>query len=161
MYHKEIDPKYKPVECLSKEPQDNHFKLKLKQNDNVTEYKLFKDHMPRCQCSSSGDLQFYHLKSNNSITPFCIHCNTIGRAVKKHENEGKRDNSKYSYFFDHQREIDRFFCEVCLTTDGLQIHHIEEVQNCGAHDAENLQLLCIDCHTLIHSVRKIKGANNG
>jgi len=156
MNHREIDPKYKSVECISKESCDNHFCVKVRLDENVIEYKLFKDHMPKCECSSSNDIQFYYLKSNNSVTPFCIHCNTRGRAMKKHENEGKRDNSKYSYFFDYQREIDRFFCEICLSSDGLQTHHIEEVQNAGSHDPENLQLLCCHCHDIVHSIRKIK-----
>ena len=47
------------------------------------------------------------------------------------------------------------FCWLCLTTDcALELHHIVEVAQGGTDDAQNLQVLCVDCHALTHRLRR-------
>lgn len=58
----------------------------------------------------------------------------------------------------------RGWCWFCLRTDEalralrpaleLQIHHVIEVADGGTNDAENLQVLCEECHEEAHRARR-------
>ena len=46
---------------------------------------------------------------------------------------------------------DRFQCQGCGKTCGLNVHHIVPVHRGGEDDPRNLISLCNDCHAAIHS----------
>ena len=47
-------------------------------------------------------------------------------------------------------------CEDCNTTKNLTIHHITPTSVGGTHKAENLEILCRECHDKYHIVPKKK-----
>lgn len=42
-------------------------------------------------------------------------------------------------------------CEMCPSTDNLEIHRIRRGSNGGTYEHRNCKILCTDCHNLIHS----------
>ncbi|MGL4758642.1 MAG: HNH endonuclease [Patescibacteria group bacterium] len=47
-------------------------------------------------------------------------------------------------------ERDNFQCQVCSSTDRLEIHHIRHWSKGGDHRPTNLVTLCHECHQIIH-----------
>ena len=43
-------------------------------------------------------------------------------------------------------------CEKCETTENLTINHIIPTSVGGTHKAENLEILCRDCHDKYHGI---------
>ena len=122
-------------------------------NEEKREY-FFKYDGNDCQCGQS-QYMFGYIESNNSVSAYCIHCNKKSKlGVKLVKNVNNRD-SKHLYYTQHQKDLSRFFCELCLNEKSpLNVHHITEVQHGGGDEPENLQLLCKYCHDLTHSLRK-------
>jgi 5-methylcytosine-specific restriction endonuclease McrA len=56
------------------------------------------------------------------------------------------------------------YCWTCLRSRALlkslqpmvplEAHHIIEVQNGGAHERDNIQIVCKECHSRIHRTRE-------
>lgn len=56
------------------------------------------------------------------------------------------------------------FCELCLRAESslkalnpslsLEVHHVIECKDNGKDVAENLRLLCAECHELVHARRR-------
>lgn len=46
-------------------------------------------------------------------------------------------------------------CEMCGSTDRLELHHIKPIALGGTNRPENLQTLCHDCHMAVHKIMKI------
>jgi len=108
-----------------------------------------------CPYCKTQNYKLGYNPNNNCLSVHCIHCNyKYPKGISQVKNGAKRDNG-HAYFADHQKQLERYFCEICFRSDLLKIHHIQEVQAGGSDDPENLQLLCADCHNLVHAVRKI------
>jgi 5-methylcytosine-specific restriction endonuclease McrA len=57
---------------------------------------------------------------------------------------------------------ERVLCELCKAqgrvVPGVEVHHIADLADGGApFDADNLQLLCTSCHSIITKTHRIKG----
>lgn len=48
------------------------------------------------------------------------------------------------------------FCVLCLAGEGLETHHIIEVQDGGSNAPENRLTVCAGCHALIHWLRRYR-----
>lgn len=92
----------------------------------------------------------------------CIDCGQWLRWVKSPEKEGKRTfTSKYKIkdiLTFHKK--DKEFCFFCLRTrkqlgekETLTIDHIEELNDNGTDELENLQILCTSCHKMKNWMR--------
>ena len=46
------------------------------------------------------------------------------------------------------------YCQLCGSTNWLQIHHIVYRSENGSNDKRNLIRLCSNCHKLVHSNKK-------
>lgn len=142
-YHKHDDQSYTIIHMMV--------------NQVMRQYYIKEHCYMKCTCGQPL-LKFGLNPNNNCLNVYCAHCNyKFKKGVSQIKNGCKRDNKDYAYFKEHQEQRDRLYCEICLTTDCLEIHHIEEYAKGGTHEAENLQLLCHDCHTIVHSIRKLKG----
>jgi 5-methylcytosine-specific restriction endonuclease McrA len=45
---------------------------------------------------------------------------------------------------------DKHMCRACQSTHGLEMHHVIFRSLGGKDEAENLIMLCIDCHRAVH-----------
>ena len=50
---------------------------------------------------------------------------------------------------------DNYMCRLCSARYNLHIHHIKYRSEGGAHDQSNLITLCLKCHELVHSDKKM------
>ena len=50
---------------------------------------------------------------------------------------------------------DNHRCSLCASQHSLHIHHIEYRSEGGPHTSDNLITLCLKCHDLIHSNKKV------
>jgi len=148
-------PSHVEIMDYEKTKENNESILIFKISDEERKYIIKAEDFSTCECGQLN-LKFGYIKSNNSMNVYCLHCNKkYPKGLKLLKNKNSRDN-KHSYFSDFQIDRNRYFCEICHKKSFLQIHHIIEVKDGGSNDAENLQLLCSDCHMLTHSVRNIK-----
>ena len=122
-------------------------------NEDKRNY-FFKDDGLSCDCGQR-QFMFGYIESNNSMNAYCIHCHKKQRqGVKLIKNVNARSNN-HLYYTDHQKKLNRFFCECCTVSNvPLNVHHITEVQFGGSDDEVNLQLLCKPCHDIVHALRK-------
>jgi len=143
-YHKQDDQSY-PI-------------INIKINDEDRQYYFKRQCYTPCSCEVFK-VKFGYNPNNNGLSAYCIHCDyKHPKGLSQVKNSCKRDSDfEYSYFKDQQFEANRGFCEICLRSGTLKIHHIIEVKDNGSHEANNLQLLCGDCHNLVHAIRNIRG----
>jgi hypothetical protein len=122
--------------------------------DGETREYFFKDDRKSCVCGQR-QIMFGYLPSNNSVNAYCRCCNKKSKlGVKLVKNTNARSNN-HLFYVDHQKGLNRFFCECCVVDNvPLNVHHITEVQYGGSDDAVNLQLLCKPCHDIVHALRK-------
>ena len=53
------------------------------------------------------------------------------------------------------------FCEMCLLdSDNLEGHHVIPYKNDGDSHKDNVWILCVPCHKLIHHTRTYHGTND-
>ena len=133
--------------------------LKVLIDGEARTYYFRGDDFKSCECGQRN-LMFGYIAGNNSLNAFCIHCHKKqSQGVKQLKNSNAR-TGKHLYFVDHQKDLNRSFCEMCLRTEvHLKVHHIIQVKDQGDDEPENLQLLCQYCHDLTHSIRKIAGGH--
>ncbi len=158
MYHKEIPERIEfvdPHKLLENYKGYPAFRVVINKEDRYYYYES-EHYKLTCGCQEKR-LKFGYDPNNNSLHGYCMHCNfKYSKGLKQIKNEYKRVTTKHQYFHEYQRSADRYFCELCLVDKVLDVHHIVQHKDEGGDDAENLQLLCKDCHILIHSIRKIK-----
>jgi 5-methylcytosine-specific restriction endonuclease McrA len=66
--------------------------------------------------------------------------------VEDEIKENKRPNKKYyKYLIKMVGE-----CELCGRKDNLVVHHIKRIHEGGKDIPRNCQILCRECHRLIH-----------
>ena len=143
------------IEVANHEHIDGQVILTFAINGEAEKYIYDKKHYGSCECGHST-IQFAYMPSNNSLNVYCDHCwSKYPKSLSKLKS-AKRRNDKHQYFADHQRKVNRHFCEVCLTDQySLQVHHIIEVKDGGSDEPENLSLLCDPCHTIVHRLRNL------
>jgi len=141
------------IEYVSGKPMKSF--VLFKSEDEHISYYFDGDSFEGCCEKGLTSLKFGYMNTNDCLSAYCIHCNKKQSfGVKKKKNVSKRDN-KHLYYLNHQHELDRLFCEICLdSTSPLNVHHIQEVQHGGSNDPINLQLLCKPCHDVTHALRK-------
>lgn len=61
----------------------------------------------------------------------------------------KKDKEIYKKIIDEQH-----YCQLCGSTNWLEIHHILYRSQGGNNDERNLIRLCKNCHELVHSNKK-------
>lgn len=42
------------------------------------------------------------------------------------------------------------YCEMCLTAEASEVHHIIPISEGGKHDKSNIMAVCRECHDEIH-----------
>jgi len=143
-YHKKDDAHYPIIKAMISDEKRAYY-VKMHRYSNSS-----------CGCQSLN-LIFGYNPNNNSLNVYCQHCHyKHAKALSQVKNSCKRDTKEHAYFAQVQKDKDRFFCEICYRNDCLDIHHIVEVQHGGTDEEENLQLLCKNCHNLVHTIRRIK-----
>lgn len=53
------------------------------------------------------------------------------------------------------RKRDNYACRLCFATENLHVHHIRYRSEGGPDHEENLILLCLSCHELVHSNKRL------
>ena len=52
------------------------------------------------------------------------------------------------------------FCEMCLTAEASEVHHIIPISEGGKHDKSNIMAVCRECHDEIHRRMREAKAND-
>ena len=63
--------------------------------------------------------------------------------------QNKVRQEQYSIMRNFKRKNNKLTCNRCGKSENLEIHHIIPVAQWGGNDANNLMLLCQDCHKII------------
>ena len=76
----------------------------------------------------------------------------------------KPDKDKTKRPASHKRlakKLGNGFCEMCLLdSDNLEGHHVIPYKNDGDSHKDNVWILCVPCHKLIHHTRTYHGTND-
>jgi 5-methylcytosine-specific restriction endonuclease McrA len=94
-----------------------------------------------------------------------IRCPIHGHSwVPKPSEDRKPKRKTNADLINHLPQDRRDFCWSCLRQKellkslrpsvSLQVHHVIAVEDNGSDDPENLQLLCAECHSLVHRERE-------
>lgn len=85
----------------------------------------------------------------------CPLCEGFHSWLPKPKNEGKRPKNKHT-----PGSLGIEYCQMCMrpksrlgTHEVLVSHHVEEIQNGGPDEPENIWVVCQVCHALIHHQR--------
>jgi|DEB0MinimDraft_6_1074348.scaffolds.fasta_scaffold09199_3 5-methylcytosine-specific restriction endonuclease McrA len=113
-----------------------------------------KENYGNCECGHST-VQFGYISANNSLNVYCDYCWKKYPKSLSGPKKSKRRNTSHQYFVDQQKEVGRYFCEMCFYDKDLEVHHIVEVKDGGTDEPGNLQLLCNCCHTIVHRIRNM------
>jgi hypothetical protein len=119
--------------------------------------------------SCNQEASHYHLKQcGPHLGAFCGDCQCKIKHLSKKKNTTKREKVDLSKYRKEKYDRGYAFCAICYRSASnikaktgleLEVHHIREVQHKGTEDAENLICVCVDCHSLIHSIRNITWRN--
>lgn len=84
----------------------------------------------------------------------CGNCNAFLRWVPKPDRDKRKREAAHTELV---KKYSRGYCELCLilasdlpVNETLEAHHVEEYQDGGASDRENVWIVCTACHKLIH-----------
>lgn len=122
--------------------------------------KQIKENLIFCSGSCRGK---YHTKSNTCSVcgkeigirnKTCSRtCSNIARAGIKYFTGQRKNKVKYvAGLKERLIQLRGSSCEICGfdTTKILVVHHVKQKAHGGSDDLENLQLICPNCHALIH-----------
>ena len=84
-------------------------------------------------------------------------------AIKKKNKQPKKHSEYSEQLKDERWKAFRWFvmkvrgneCEICKSTNNLQVHHIEYIKNAKAweYNVNQVMVVCRDCHKQIHNIK--------
>ena len=116
--------------------------------------KRFNSQSPiKIWCGYCGEYHKYEIPSKISLVYILRYIDLMpvsqaNEIILKYEKEKKKNRSFHSY--QANKNCEKKICEICGKTNNLEIHHIIPVYRGGRSDADNLKVLCKDCHKKIH-----------